>query len=84
MTQEQKDQLNDREQFRRYAEAALAGMIGNGADCPNLAGMAFSIATAMMLAEGQAFEQYQLEVTARAIDEERKRQGVEPPYTDPS
>ena len=82
MTSEQNIQLHDREQFRRYAEAALGGIISTGLDCPNLARTAFSIATAMMLAESQSFEGYQLMSAQVAIDEERKRQGIKPPYTD--
>lgn len=84
MTQEQKNQLNDREQFRRYAEAALSGMTSAPRPFANVAEEAFAQAAAMMLAEGHWFEQYQLESTQVAIDEERKRQGVKPPYTDPS
>ena len=87
MTQEQKNQLNDREQFRRYAEAALGGMACNRRTFDTdrqIANAAFDMVTAMMLAESEAFERYQLQATQKAIDEERKRQGIKPPYTDPS
>ena len=88
MTNEQESQINDRAQFRRYAEAALTSMtndleIFDNAMNQNIAGMAFSIATAMMLAESERFEGYQLMASQVAIDKERKRQGVKQPYTDP-
>ena len=50
-------QIADRAQFRRYAEAALAGIFG--LDSLNAARRAFSIATSMMLIEDDAFEEYQ-------------------------
>ena len=53
-------QIADRAQFRRYAEAALSGILSTGLDCQDVAGAAYGVATAMMLAEGSAFEQYQL------------------------
>ena len=82
MTQEQKNQLNDREQFRRYAEAALGGMAYSSLSYEGIADLAFRQATEMMLREGSCFEQYQLQATQMMINEERKRQGIETPYTD--
>ena len=85
MTSEQKNQLHDREQFRRYAEAALAGMkVTEFSSYEMIPEVAFRTAQKMMLAESEAFEWYQLMASQVAIDEERKRQGIEPPYTDPS
>jgi hypothetical protein len=48
-------------QFRRYAEAALAGIDHNNLDYDVTARMAFGQATEMMMMEGFYFEQYQLE-----------------------
>lgn len=66
-------QVADRAQFRRYAEAALSGTLSSGLDCPNLAGMAFGVATAMMLAEGPSFERYQLLALEAITSDERAR-----------
>ena len=85
MTSEQKNQLHDREQFRRYAEAALGGMkVTEFSSYEMIPEVAFRTAQEMMLAESEAFQWYQLMASQVAINEERKRQGVEPPYTDPS
>ena len=84
MTSEQKNQLHDRAQFRRYAEAAGGGMDHSSLSYEGTADLVFRQATEMMLREGSWFEQYQLEATQMMIDEERKRQGIEPPYADPS
>lgn len=85
MTSEQKNHLNDRAQFRRYAEAAMAGMcVLEFIGYETIPEVAFRAAQEMMLAESEAFERYQLMATQVAIDEERKRQGIETPYTDPS
>ena len=69
-------QIADRAQFRRYAEAALGGL--NYCRMPfdsdqQTATEAFEIATAMMLAEGQAFEQYQLRALEAITADERNR-----------
>jgi hypothetical protein len=66
-----KQQMEDREQFRRYAEAALSGVIASGLTCPYLAGMSFDIATAMMLAEDRYWEAYQLKSLSAIVDDER-------------
>ena len=60
-----KKQIADREQFRRYAEAALAG----GA----MQDRAFRLATEMMLAEGQAFERYEILALEAITTNERER-----------
>lgn len=66
-------QIADRAQFRRYAEAAAQGIVASGLNCPDFAGMAFDIATAMMLAEGQAYERYQLQALEAITADERAR-----------
>ena len=66
-------QIADRAQFRRYAEAVLSGILSTGLDCPNVAGTAYGVATAMMLAEGSAFEQYQLYALREITLNERNR-----------
>ena len=66
-------QIADKAQFRRYAEAAAQGIVASGLNCPDFAGMAFGISTAMMLAEGQAFERYQLQALEAITAEERAR-----------
>ena len=66
-------QIADRAQFRRYAEAALAGILSTGLDCPNVAGTAYGVATAMMIAEGQAFERYEILALEAITDDERAR-----------
>ena len=66
-------QIADRAQFRRYAEAALSGILSTGLDCPNVAGTAYGVATAMMLAEGQAFERYEILALEAITSDERAR-----------
>ena len=66
-------QIADKAQFRRYAEAVLVGLTSTGVYYPNLAGTAFDLATAMMLAEGQAFERYQLLALETITADERNR-----------
>lgn len=69
-------QIADRAQFRRYAEAALAGMgLGRSRfDTDRLQAVrAFDTATAMMLAEDQAFERYQLLALEAITSDERNR-----------
>ena len=66
-------QIADRAQFRRYAEAVAQGILASGLNCPDFAGMAFGIATAMMLAEGQAYERYQLQALEAITADERAR-----------
>jgi hypothetical protein len=69
-----KQQMEDREQFRRYAEAALSGLISDRRDFEGdhyMARRAFEIATSMMLTESQAFERYQLQALEAIVDDER-------------
>jgi hypothetical protein len=69
-----KQQMEDREQFRRYAEAALSGLISDRKDFEGdhyMARRSFEIATSMMLTEGQAFERYQLQALEAIVDDER-------------
>ena len=66
-------QIADRAQFRRYAEAALSGILSTGLDCPNVAGTAYGVATAMMLAEEPAFERYEILALEAITTNERER-----------
>ena len=66
-------QIADKAQFRRYAEAALSGILSTGLDCPNVAGTAYGVATAMMLAEGQAFGRYEILALEAITADERNR-----------
>lgn len=69
-------QIADRAQFRRYAEAALTALVQERTefDTDNkMAARAFNIATAMMLAEGQAYERYQLQALEAITADERAR-----------
>ena len=65
--------MQDREQFRRYAEAALMGTIASGLKCPDFAQMQFNVATSMMLAEDRYWEEYQLKALEAIVDDERAR-----------
>lgn len=69
-------QIADREQFRRYAEAALSGLFHNQSPFDTdrqKAIKAFDIATAMMLAEDQAFERYRILALEAITADERNR-----------
>jgi hypothetical protein len=70
-----KQQMQDREQFRRYAEAALSGCSVDNPDVSfeDLARVAFEQATAMMLQENMAFEHYQVKALYSIVDDERIR-----------
>ena len=67
-----KQQMGDRKQFRRYAEASLGGCVNN----PDLSyeaatRMAFEQATFMMLGESAYWEAYQLQALEAIVDDER-------------
>ena len=67
-----KQQMEDRQQFRRYAEAALSGCVNN----PDISyeaatRIAFEQAIAMMLQENMAFEHYQIKAAQAIVDNER-------------
>jgi hypothetical protein len=69
-----KQQMQDREQFRRYAEAALAGLISDRKDFEGdyyMARRSFEIASSMMLRESQEFDQYQIKALEAIVDDER-------------
>ena len=69
-------QIADKAQFRRYAEAALSGLISDRRKFDGdhyMARRAFDIATAMMLAEGQAFERYEILALEAITADERNR-----------
>jgi hypothetical protein len=69
-------------QFRRYAEAALAGLIKERKEFDHdrhMARRAFSIATAMMTEEVDAFEAFQLIALERVVAKQRIKHGIEEP-----
>jgi hypothetical protein len=69
-------QIADRAQFRRYAEAAVCGVCLGRSRLESDSGAAvrvFDLATAMMLAEGQAFERYEILALEAITSEERAR-----------
>jgi hypothetical protein len=69
-----KQQMEDREQFRRYAEAALGALICDRRKFDGdhyMARRAFDIARAMMAEEGQAFEAFQLQALEAIVGDER-------------
>jgi hypothetical protein len=69
-----KQQMEDREQFRRYAEAALAGLDQSTiSSYSDVARTAFEAAIAMMLQENMAFEHYQIKAAQAIVDDERVR-----------
>ena len=67
-------QVADKAQFRRYAEAALAGM-DNDQDIDSIerAKLAFDRAVAMMLHESRCWEIYQLHALEAITADERDR-----------
>jgi len=67
-----KQQMQDREQFRRYAEAALSAMNPRDfSDYHRMAAGAFQMAVNMMLSEGQHWERYQIQAAQAIVDNER-------------
>ena len=67
-----KQQMEDRDQFRRYAEAALSGLDQTTHSYySDVARAAFEAATAMMLQENIAFEHYQIKAAQAIVDNER-------------
>ncbi len=69
-----KQQMEDREQFRRYAEAALSSLVSDRRKFDGdhyMARRAFDIAKAMMAEEGQAFEAFQIQALEAIVDDER-------------
>jgi hypothetical protein len=69
-------QIADRAQFMRYAEAALSGLLYDRMEFDtdrHIAVRAFDLATAMMLAEGQAFERYEILALEAITADERAR-----------
>jgi hypothetical protein len=69
-------QTADRAQFMRYAEAALSGLLYDRMEFDtdrHIAVRAFDLATAMMLAEGQAFERYEILALEAITADERAR-----------
>ena len=69
-----KKQIADREQFRRYAEAALAGMnTAKFRSYEMIPELAFRTAQEMMLAETAWFERYQLLALEAITADERER-----------
>ena len=78
MANEKKDDPN-LVQFRRYAEAALAGIDHSNLDCDVTARMAFRQATEMMMMENFYFEQYRIQALERVVAKQRAKHGIEEP-----
>jgi hypothetical protein len=74
-----KQQMEDIEQFRRYAEAALSVLISDRRSFDGddyIARRSFEIASSMMLRESLEFHWYQLKASeAIADDEQIKHEG---------
>jgi hypothetical protein len=68
-----KQQMEDREQFRRYAEAALSAINPKDRPFDNVADEAFKQATMMMLTETKHWEAYQLLALEAIVEDERAR-----------
>jgi|688.fasta_scaffold308473_2 hypothetical protein len=69
-------------QFRRYAEAALSGLISDRKEFDSdryMARRAFEIAIAMMTEEINAFEAFQLIALERVVAKQRSKHGIEEP-----
>ena len=67
-----KQQMQDREQFRRYAEAALSGCVNNpGISYEAATRIAFEQATFMMLQESAYWEACQIQALEAIVDDER-------------
>jgi len=81
MANEKKDDPN-LVQFRRYAEAALSGLISDrkGFDGDHhMARRAFGIAIAMMTEEVDAFGAFQLIALEHVVAKQRIKHGIEEP-----
>jgi hypothetical protein len=78
MANEKKDDPN-LVQFRRYAEAALAGIDHNNLDYDVTARIAFGQATEMMMMENFYFEQYQIQALEHVVAKQRIKHGIEEP-----
>jgi len=66
-----KQQMQDKEQFRRYAEAALSAIDPKDRPFDNVADEAYEQATMMMLTECKHWEAYQLKALGAIVDDER-------------
>ena len=67
-----KQQMEDREQFRRYAEAALSGCVNNpDISYEGATRIAFEQATFMMLGESAYWEAFQIQALEAIVDDER-------------
>jgi hypothetical protein len=71
--------IDDREQFRRYAEAALAGLDHIDLSYEAACNAAFKQAIEMMMMENFYFEQYQLQALKHVVAKQRAKHGIEEP-----
>jgi hypothetical protein len=71
--------IDDREQFRRYAEAALAGLDHIDLSYEAACNAAFKQAIEMMMMEDFFFDQYQIQACEQAIRNARAKHGIEEP-----
>jgi hypothetical protein len=82
MTGSDNNKADERAQFRRYAEAALSGLISDRKNFDGdryMARRAFEIAIAMMTEEVDAFEAFQLIALKRVVAKQRAKHGIEEP-----
>ena len=82
-------QIADREQFRRYAEAALQGLAAlpftdrvDDMMVLDMAEHAFDYAKFMMLLEGKAFAEFELMALQAMIDERKASDDAKPKSED--
>jgi hypothetical protein len=78
MANEKKDDPN-LVQFRRYAEAILAGLSHSDLTYEDAARVAFTQATEMMMMESFYFEQYQIQALEHVVAKQRAKHGIEEP-----
>ena len=78
MAEEKKDDPN-LVQFRRYAEAALAGLDHIDLSYETTCNAAFKQAIEMMMMENFYFEQYQLQALEHVVAKQRIKHGIEEP-----
>lgn len=79
MTGSDNNGSDERAQFRRYAEAALAGLDHIDLSCETTCNAAFKQAIEMMMMEDFYFEQYQIQWCEQAIRNARAKHGIEEP-----
>jgi hypothetical protein len=79
MTGSDNNGADERAQFRRYAEAALAGLDHIDLSYETTCNAAFKQAIEMMMMEDFYFEQYQIQWCEQAIKNARAKHGIKEP-----